>query len=325
MPSIAMEHVWFDSAPNSLEPATKKQKSEENVTPTALTYRVASIANLIHHAPALPAASSAAPEARPSTPEHLPTSSTPPSVEASSHRSPSHPDLRRTLIESRHRMLSANEIRDLILAELHFQERPNTGTPDWAIYKECPKQRRRAKKSDRWANSGGMRGSRDLPYNSPKPFIRRRYGSVFTHGEPSSKGKRYYEYTLLRTKEDGTIEEDKRCNLFHILPRPGETDRGRRVAPTAINGASNVGLKRPPSPPAAKARMLHRLPQLLMSVPAPPTAVVSNTIAKMAHPTATEVKCQLSDAHKQSSLRQDELSMLSAVSALTDLLEGEAR
>ena len=105
----------------------------------------------------------------------------------------------------------------------------------------------------------------------------------------------------------------------------GETDRGRRFAPTAINGASNVGLKRPPSPPAAKARMLHRPPQLLMSVPAPPTAVVSNTIAKMAHPTATEVKCQLSDAHKQSSLRQDELSMLSAVSALTDLLEGEAR
>ena len=62
-----------------------------------------------------------------------------------------------------------------------------------------------------------------------------------------------------------------------------------------------------------------------MSVPAPPTAVVSNTIAKMAHPTATKVKCQLSHAHKQSSLRQDELSMLSAVSALTDLLEGEAR
>lgn len=131
------------------------------------------------------------------------------------------------LEESRHRMLSAADIRTLILAADPFTERPDTGTPDWAIYKECPKQRRRAKNSDRWANSGGMKGSRDLPYNSPRPFVRRRYGSVFY--DASGKGKRYYEYTLLHQRDDGTTYEDKSASLFHILPGPGETDRGRRV------------------------------------------------------------------------------------------------
>eukprot|EP01052_Picozoa_sp_SAG31_P050880 SAG31_NODE_11821_length_995_cov_1.148438_2_plen_162_part_01 len=110
---------------------------------------------------------------------------------------------------------------------------------DWGIFRECPKQRRRAKQSDRWANSGGTKGSRDLPYNSRRPIIRRRYGSVFSQGSkrhgltagcrlPQST-KRYYEYTLLRTQPDGSIVEDKSRTVFHILPGQGETDRGRRV------------------------------------------------------------------------------------------------
>ena len=136
--------------------------------------------------------------------------------------------IQKILDESRHRMLSAHDIRSLILSPDPFTERPDTDTPDWAVYKECPKQRRRAKNSDRWANSGGMKGSRDLPYNSPTPFVRRRYGSVFSHHESSGKGKRYYEYTLLHQREDGTTYEDKSASLFHILPGPGETDRGRR-------------------------------------------------------------------------------------------------
>jgi hypothetical protein len=137
--------------------------------------------------------------------------------------------IQKIMDESRHRMLSAHDIRSLILSPDPFTERPDKDTPDWAIYKECPKQRRRAKNSDRWANSGGMKGSRDLPYNSPTPFVRRRYGSVFSHRDPSGKGKRYYEYTLLHQREDGTTYEDKSASLFHILPGPGETDRGRRV------------------------------------------------------------------------------------------------
>jgi hypothetical protein len=140
------------------------------------------------------------------------------------------------LEESRHRMLSAADIRTLIVTHDPFTERPDTDTPDWAIFKECPKQRRRAKKSDRWANSGGMKGSRDLPYNSACPFVRRRYGSVFSHHDPHAKGKRYYEYTLLHQREDGTTFEDKSATLFHILPGPGETDRGRRAMPCDYDG-----------------------------------------------------------------------------------------
>ena len=155
MPSIAMEHVWFDSAPNSLEPATKKQKSEENVTPTALTYRVASIANLIHHAPALPAASSAAPEARPSTPEHLPTSSTPPSVGASSHRSPSHPDLRRPVMRMERRPFSAEENERLVAAVLSDSTKGRQGNPDWvAIARRVGGHRTGKQCRERWLEHG---------------------------------------------------------------------------------------------------------------------------------------------------------------------------
>lgn len=94
---------------------------------------------------------------------------------------------------SKARMLLATEIRALLQFEGAIQERPPTDTPDWAIYRECPKQRRRARNSDRWANSGGMKGSRDLPYNSPTPYVRRRYGSVFVHKDTGQKGKRYVQ------------------------------------------------------------------------------------------------------------------------------------
>ena len=145
----------------------------------------------------------------------------------------------KVLEESRHRMLSATDIRTLLLSPDPFTERPDTGTPDWAVFKECPKQRRRAKKSDRWANSGGMKGSRDLPYNSACPFVRRRYGSVFAHNDPHAKGKRYYEYTLLHQRDDGTTYEDKSATLLHILPGPGETDRGRRAVASCDEAPRN--------------------------------------------------------------------------------------
>ena len=92
---------------------------------------------------------------------------------------------------SKVRMLLATEIRALLLFDGAIPERPSTDTPDWAIYRESPKQRRRARNSDRWANSGGLKGSRDLPYNSSTPYVRRRYGSVFVHNDPGHKGKRY--------------------------------------------------------------------------------------------------------------------------------------
>ena len=156
------------------------------------------------------------------------------------------PRIAKLLEASKLRMLLATEIRALLLYDGAISERPSTDTPDWAIYRECPKQRRRARNSDRWANSGGMKGSRDLPYNSSSPYVRRRYGSVFVHKDPGHKGKRcaqcflgphsrnagllnaahllgcrYYEYTLLSTAEDGSLVEDKTKTLFHILPSPG--------------------------------------------------------------------------------------------------------
>ena len=94
---------------------------------------------------------------------------------------------------SQGRMLLATEIRALLLVDDTMPERPATNTPDWAIYRECPKQRRRARNSDRWANSGGVKGSRDLPYNSNSPYVRRRYGSIKdgSVAEPGMEGKRY--------------------------------------------------------------------------------------------------------------------------------------
>jgi hypothetical protein len=51
-------------------------------------------------------------------------------------------------------------------------------------------------KADRWHNSGGVKGSRDMP---PKqPLVRRRYGSVVSGTDGKKKGFRYHEYTRVR-------------------------------------------------------------------------------------------------------------------------------
>ena len=169
----------------------------------------------------------------------------PPSPELPPRHQPVDTRIFEVLDRSRQRMLSAVDIRNLLLSSQPFTtDRPENDTPNWAVYKECPKHKRRAKKSDRWANSGGMKGSRDLPYNSERPFVRRRYGSVFAHGDPTAKGKRYYEYTLLRQDAKGDTYEDKSATLFHILPSPGETDRGRR-AMLAAKPAANPPSREP--------------------------------------------------------------------------------
>lgn len=363
-------------------PAAKKRRTDENVTTTPPTQAPRfSIASLIHHHP-LPQAPApvaklaplvpvvpVAPAVRPCTPEQQ--LSTPTNSIVLEH---GNKDLSATMVESRNRMLSAAEIRDLLLSRLNFPERPNCSTPDWAIYKECPKQRRRAKKSDRWANSGGMRGSRDLPYNSATPYVRRRYGSVFPHGGGKLKGKRYYEYTLLRTNPDGSIVEDKTCTLFHILPGPGETDRGRRFAPPEDKSSHThtISFQAPQSPPLPSGTIS---PPIVLSMPQMPQARRINkplpsqvvplekdnqaALARRAAQTAVNIKGAaarkqlkaLKDAqtrqealarkealarqdllaHKEMVARQDllrsqeqteQMSMLTAVSALSDLLGG---
>jgi len=83
---------------------------------------------------------------------------------------------------------------------------------------------------DRWRNSGGGKGSSDLPKGSPKPTVRRRYGAVVpaasTVAKSSNQRKlkkenslRYYEYTLLEHKANGDVGEHE-CYLFHVI-RPG--------------------------------------------------------------------------------------------------------
>lgn len=83
---------------------------------------------------------------------------------------------------------------------------------------------------DRWRNSGGGKGSSDLPKGSPKPTVRRRYGAVVPAAPTAAIGSnqrklkkenslRYYEYTLLEHKANGELGEHE-CYLFHVI-RPG--------------------------------------------------------------------------------------------------------
>jgi hypothetical protein len=129
------------------------------------------------------------------------------------------------------------QVQALLLdASVLLPTRPDTHTPEWALYKECPKQRRRPKNSDRWANSGGQKGSRDLPYKCQHPFVRRRYGTVTclaaAQGDDDAAvtTKRYYEYTLLMhdPSTGGSVVEDKMRTIFHVLPPNATTDRGLR-------------------------------------------------------------------------------------------------
>ena len=80
---------------------------------------------------------------------------------------------------------------------------------------------------DRWRNSGGGKGSSDLPKGARKPTVRRRYGAVVPadptsgHGSDQPKPKRenslrYYEYTLLDHKANGEVGEHE-CYLFHVI------------------------------------------------------------------------------------------------------------
>lgn len=79
---------------------------------------------------------------------------------------------------------------------------------------------------DRWRNSGGGKGSSDLPKGSPKPIVRRRYGAVVPAAATAGNSKlkkenslRYYEYTLLNHQANGEVGEHE-CYLFHVI-RPG--------------------------------------------------------------------------------------------------------
>jgi len=80
------------------------------------------------------------------------------------------------------------------------------------------------KKADRWHNSGGVRGARDMP--AEMPTVRRRYGSVSRQGTILW---RFHEYSLLNRVPDGMsgmrLEEDRSTVVFHVMPK--RAGRGR--------------------------------------------------------------------------------------------------
>jgi hypothetical protein len=89
--------------------------------------------------------------------------------------------------------------------------------------------RNKEDKSDRWHNSGGVRGARDMPVKgSGRPIVRRRYGSVARQGVIMW---RFHEYSLLNVVADPTTEdgqrvvEDRSTVVFHIMPK--RNGRGR--------------------------------------------------------------------------------------------------
>jgi hypothetical protein len=82
------------------------------------------------------------------------------------------------------------------------------------------------KKADRWHNSGGVRGARDMP--TERPLVRRRYGSVSRGGTILW---RFHEYSLVKRVEDPASEdgyrmdEDRATTVFHVMPK--RAGRGR--------------------------------------------------------------------------------------------------
>ena len=116
------------------------------------------------------------------------------------------------------------------------------------LFKETgtDRNRRRHSEADRWRNSGGKAGARDLPAGAP--VVRRRYGKLTpaatnapllawcapppppgekrkaaqrTTRPTAKEGFAYHEYTLLdpsKQREDGALQDDVSRYLFHVVP-----------------------------------------------------------------------------------------------------------
>ena len=104
-------------------------------------------------------------------------------------------------------------------------------------------------KADRWHNSGGVKGSRDMPPNAP--LVRRRYGAVVQ--ADGSKGFRYHEYTRVHidpspgaADAQRTVSEDRSVVLFHVMPKrteKGRPSRSESEAPAKLWASLGLGLQ----------------------------------------------------------------------------------
>ena len=107
-----------------------------------------------------------------------------------------------------------------------------------------------AASADRWHNSGGVKGSRDMP--PELPLVRRRYGALVQ--ADGSKGFRYHEYTRVRIIEalagsgqmERTVTEDRSEVLFHVMPKrteKGRPSKSETEAPAKLWASLGVGLQ----------------------------------------------------------------------------------
>eukprot|EP01043_Picozoa_sp_COSAG02_P053793 COSAG02_NODE_5994_length_3885_cov_2.425251_5_plen_291_part_00 len=172
---------------------------------------------------------------------------------------------------------------------------------------------------DRWHNSGGVKGSRDLPLVGP--VVRRRYGSLIPAGAAKSAGLRYHEYALLKADGSGSMTEDGTVRLFHVMPRRddsslpanAQTSKGagsQEQAAAAAASAENLGVSVPPSLAAAAAAAANAATAAANLPPTPAVILVSSvkTVAGMTARTggdymvsrafigASMVSTQMSDA-----------------------------
>ena len=93
------------------------------------------------------------------------------------------------------------------------------------IFKEVSGQPQRENAPDRWHNSGGARGARDMKINETE-LIRRYYGSIVHGGQIMW---RYHEYCRVQVSSTGRVDtagqpcvqlqEDRSSMLYHVMPR----------------------------------------------------------------------------------------------------------
>lgn len=146
---------------------------------------------------------------------------------------------------------------------------------------------------DRWHNSGGVKGSRDLPL--VEPVVRRRYGSLIPAGALKSGGLRYHEYALLKADgPDGKATEDGTVRLFHVMPRRDDssspsTSKGsshkEAAATVAAASAENLGISVPPSL-AAAATAAANAATAAANLPSTPAAILLSSVKSVAGLTA---------------------------------------
>merc|ERR1719231_519422 len=100
------------------------------------------------------------------------------------------------------------------------------------LSKEAGRSSSKTAAPDRWHNSGGARGARDMKVSETE-LVRRRYGSILQGGQIMW---RYHEYCRVyvagRTvvneatgKPAAELLEDRHSMLYHVMPR--RSGRGR--------------------------------------------------------------------------------------------------